>query len=137
MSKSTSTVIATILMLMITIAIAGLAYFYMSGTLTSITSHFVEIISFNKGAVLVRNIGTNPISKDSIRVLVEGEEASFKLDKDQIDAGGIATLTILDTYKYDGRNIMAIIPGVKFIGDFGKNLPEGAANWLFKVGKSG
>lgn len=136
MSKSLSTVIATILMVFITISLVGVTYLYISGILTGITSQVLEVISFNKGSIFVRNTGTDSISKDNIRVLVEGEEVSIKSDKDPIQPSDTATLTILDAYKYDGVNMVIVIPGTRFTGDFGKNWPEGIANWLFKVGKS-
>lgn len=63
--KGVSAVIATILMLVITIALAGLAYSYMSGILTQQMSVVLKIdggatqCSGNTIAVYVKNDGTN------------------------------------------------------------------------------
>ena len=65
--KGVSTVIATILMLMITIALAGMAYMYISGVFTPMTQG-IEIADAyceegpDTAVFVVRNIGTQPIS---------------------------------------------------------------------------
>lgn len=60
--KGISTVIATILMLMITIALAGTAYLYISGTFTQQTAVVIElqdaICAGDPIAVTVMNAGT-------------------------------------------------------------------------------
>ena len=60
--KGISTVIATILMLMITIALAGTAYLYISGTFTQQTAVVLEILdatcSGDPISVTVQNSGT-------------------------------------------------------------------------------
>jgi len=62
-SKGISTVIATILVLTITIALAGTAYLYISGVFTSkVVTSFSIIDSFND-SVTIRNSGTEPITK--------------------------------------------------------------------------
>jgi len=70
--KGVSAVIATILMLMITIALAGLAYLYISGIFTAKTGIVIE---FDETAtsctgttvtVYVRNTGTIPVTTDKI-----------------------------------------------------------------------
>ena len=64
--KGVSTIIATILMLMITIALAGMAYVYITGVFTTQTQG-IEIADSYCGAsgavtFLVRNLGTTDIS---------------------------------------------------------------------------
>jgi len=64
--KGISAVIATILMLVITIALAGTAYMYISGIFTTQTQG-VEIIDAycspdNKTSASIRNLGTNPVT---------------------------------------------------------------------------
>jgi flagellin-like protein len=67
--KGVSAVIATILMLMITIAMAGVAYMYISGIFTSKTGTVVDIdetatsCSGTTITVFVRNTGTIAFSK--------------------------------------------------------------------------
>jgi len=64
--KGISTVIATILMLMITIALAGTAYLYISGVFTQQTQGLEIVDAFcvgGKDAVItIRNVGTTDIS---------------------------------------------------------------------------
>ncbi|MEM7824981.1 MAG: archaellin/type IV pilin N-terminal domain-containing protein [Candidatus Aenigmatarchaeota archaeon] len=64
--KGISAIIATILMLMITIALAGTAYMYMSGMLTSniqgIEVVWADCSSDGKVSFSVKNIGTNNIT---------------------------------------------------------------------------
>ena len=71
--KGISTVIATILMLMITIALAGTAYLYISGAFTQQTQGLEVIDSFCSGGnavtITVSNVGTNAISANTIRCI--------------------------------------------------------------------
>lgn len=63
--KGVSTVIATILMLMITIALAGTAYLYISGTFATQTQGLELVDSFcsagTTAVITLRNAGTNNI----------------------------------------------------------------------------
>ena len=74
--KGVSAVIATILMLMITIAMAGLAYMYISGIFTSKTGIVIEIdetatsCSGTAITLYVRNTGT--IKTDLSKLTVSG-----------------------------------------------------------------
>lgn len=63
--KAISTVIASILMLMIVIALGGTAYLYISGVFTSKTSSTFEISGIDRTNVMVRNIGTGALTKIS------------------------------------------------------------------------
>lgn len=71
--KGISTVIATILMLMITIALAGTAYLYISGAFTQQTQglELIDVFCTGGNAVTlsVRNLGTDSISANTIRCL--------------------------------------------------------------------
>ncbi|MBI1978779.1 MAG: hypothetical protein HYS62_01805 [Candidatus Aenigmarchaeota archaeon] len=64
--KAISTVIATILMLMITIALAGTAYLYISGSFTTQTQGLEVVDAFCNNRVNAtisfRNIGTNAVT---------------------------------------------------------------------------
>ena len=63
--KGISAVIATILMLVITIALAGTAYFYISGIFTTQTQGIEVADAFcnsnNQTTFVIRNLGTNPV----------------------------------------------------------------------------
>ncbi len=63
--KGISTVIATILMLMITLALAGTAYLYISGSFTQQIQGLELVDSFCTGTsvtIVLRNVGTDTIS---------------------------------------------------------------------------
>ncbi|MEM7821374.1 MAG: archaellin/type IV pilin N-terminal domain-containing protein [Candidatus Aenigmatarchaeota archaeon] len=65
MEKGVSAVIATILMLVITIALAGMAYMYISGVFTGATQGIEIVDSYCTGGIvtiMIRNIGTSDIS---------------------------------------------------------------------------
>ncbi len=78
--KGISTVIATILMLMMTIALAGMAYMYISGIFTSRTGTIVEVdetATYCSGSPLtayiyVRNIGTISFDRNKMKIGKEG-----------------------------------------------------------------
>ena len=63
MVKGISSVIATLLMLVITISLVGFAYTYISGTLTSKTSTAFSVVDALNDMVILRNDGTDPITK--------------------------------------------------------------------------
>jgi hypothetical protein len=141
MEKGISTIVATLLMLIITIAIAGTAWTFISAVFTSKTAQILEFVDFQNGEIIVRNSGTAEIPVANIKVYVSGspeQEAAIKSDKDPIPPGQIATLTILDAYNYNGKkNIRVITPGSAFriTGNFGNNYPEGSSTWYAKIGK--
>jgi flagellin-like protein len=70
--KGISTVVATLLMLIITIALAGLAYSYISGIFTARTAVVLAIAgadcnpTTNNITVTLRNDGTSPINLSAI-----------------------------------------------------------------------
>lgn len=63
MIKAISTVIASILMLMIVIALGGTAYLYISGTFTGKTATTFEVIDAIGSTVAIRNSGTETINQ--------------------------------------------------------------------------
>lgn len=74
--KAISTVIASILMLMIVIALGGTTYLYISGTFTSKTATAFEIIDEVNGTVTIRNSGTETITSFS-SVTLDGNPVSI------------------------------------------------------------
>ena len=139
--KTISDVISSILMLVITIGLIGLAYSYITGVFSSKVSYVLEFVSFSKGEIIVRNSGTDAIPVSSIQVFVSGspeEKVRIKSDKDPIPPGQTATLTILDSYKFSGtKKITVSAPGttLRIVGDFGVNDPTGDSTWYAKVGR--
>ena len=107
--KGVSTVIATILMLMITIALAGMAYMYISGIFSPMTQG-IEIADAyclengqtaataecaappcDQAVFVIRNIGTNPITlPDGITITQTSPAADT--DTSDGDWGGVTSL---------------------------------------------
>ncbi|MEM5807595.1 MAG: archaellin/type IV pilin N-terminal domain-containing protein [Candidatus Aenigmatarchaeota archaeon] len=109
--RGISTVIATILMLMITIALAGTAYLYISGAFTQQLQGIEAVDQFCAGGtqarITLRNLGTNALtyvngsctgtgntrSCGSISVTrTDGGMPSLSGDKPTIEPGTTATL---------------------------------------------
>ncbi|MEM7824702.1 MAG: LamG-like jellyroll fold domain-containing protein [Candidatus Aenigmatarchaeota archaeon] len=87
MPKAISTVIASVLMLMIVIALAGTAYLYISGTFTSKTATTFEIIESVNDTVTIRNSGTEAITYFS-SLTIDGAPAVYLLLKDDVSLVG-------------------------------------------------
>jgi hypothetical protein len=139
MPKAISSIIGGILMLVITIGIAGLAYGFIYGLFTSRTAVILTYVDFHNGDLIVRNDGTSSVAVKDVAVYASNYRVSIKSDKDPIPAGGIATLTILDSYYFSERQeIRVTAPGgnsFSITGDFGKNDPLGESTWYAKIGK--
>lgn len=74
MKKGISTIIATILLLIITIALTGTAYMFISGMLTSKISKSISIMSGSCNAsnyitLVISNDGTNTIQENELKIL--------------------------------------------------------------------
>ncbi|MCD6477251.1 MAG: hypothetical protein J7K26_03805 [Candidatus Aenigmarchaeota archaeon] len=119
--KAVSAVIAVVLILMITVALAAAAYVWFSDVFGSITKGVgkaaegvsekiatdfdIEVATYNsdKGqiSVTIRNIGTTDIDLTKIAMYIDGEITDFNLPVDEeteekitsIRAGEVATLT--------------------------------------------
>ena len=81
--KAVSTVIATLLMLIITIALAGVAYTYISGVFTARTAVALSVEdafcdpNLNKIYVVVRNDGTTDATNVNVTVAGVGSLTSY------------------------------------------------------------
>ena len=77
--KGISAIIATLLILVITLGLAGLAYTYISRIFTSRTATLSLVDAYcygDKATVIIRNEGTTPISKDSVRLIAVNENCN-------------------------------------------------------------
>jgi len=103
--KGVSTVIATILMLMITIALAGVAYLYISGIMTGTASQQIKILDVTctqtdegKAQYLVSIRNLDP------RVTINSTEVKFFVDGKLISSDAVSMNDILP-----GRVVQAIV----------------------------
>lgn len=78
--KGISAVVATILLLLITIGLAATAYFYVSGLLTGKTAKVISLAdatcSGGTITIVLSNDGTESIADSEIRVLVDNTDQS-------------------------------------------------------------
>ena len=139
--KGVSDIISSLLIIVITLGIIGFSYSYISGIFTSKTAYVLTYVASNYGEIIVRNDGTQPLPASQIQAFVRGspeEKVRIKSDKDIIPPGQIATITILDSYKFSGtKTVTLIAPGntLRINVDFGSNFPVGDSTWYAKVGR--
>jgi len=96
--KGIATIIATILLLMITIALAGTAYLFVSGMLTGKTSKFISLLEVsctsNNITIVVSNDGTSSItntaSSKELRIFVDNVDRTSVFN----ETGGTNSYTI-------------------------------------------
>lgn len=93
--KGISAVIATIMMLVITIALAGMAYMFISQSFTSQTGRVVEIDSgatYCSGTAIdvwIKNIGTADFTADKVNIYKQGGTPTT-CGSGTVTAGGVA-----------------------------------------------
>ncbi len=118
--RGVSEVIAIILILMITISLAGLAYMFMSTTMSDVTSSAGSTVdtttssmmtSFNiesvdVAKVYIRNTGQNALT--SLSVYVNNEPATYNVTT-PIAAGSVGTITIY-SFIPDGATVKVTSP---------------------------
>jgi flagellin-like protein len=75
--KGISTIIATIILVVITISLTGTAYLFFSGTLGGLTSGTISLIDAEGYMVTIQNSGTSSINANDIRIFVNGEQAEI------------------------------------------------------------
>ncbi|MEM5879168.1 MAG: hypothetical protein QXU74_01610 [Candidatus Aenigmatarchaeota archaeon] len=100
--KGISTVIATLLMLMITIGLAGMAYMYIRGVFTGITSKTITIVDVGcvpgtSYYVVVKNLDSSLTITPSTDLIVRVDNAvatTITWNPTSITPGGISSGTI-------------------------------------------
>ena len=96
--KGVSAVIATILMLIITIALAGTAYMYISGVFSTSTMAISVVDSYcssNTATLVVRNQGTTDMAAASLTITSINEACGTDPVAAAISAGNTTTFTAL------------------------------------------
>lgn len=134
MRKGISAIIATILMLIIIIALAGSAYMFISGVFTARVAQVLELIDFYNGEILIRNSGTAVVKIESIKVYVDDNPTPFYLESD-IEPGAVGSLKILGSGWSGTHHVRVVGPTnvISFIGNFGD--PAVLANKNYHAGK--
>ena len=114
--KGVSAVIATIMMLAITIALAGMAYMFISGSFTAQTGKLVEIdagatyCSGNTVYMYIKDIGTTDFTADKVNIFKQGQNpAACSSTADNVRAGGASVnCTSYTTGISAGANTMVV-----------------------------
>lgn len=122
--KGVSTVIATLMMLIITISLAGLAYTYLTGTFSGLTGKGVELISANCVAgsttytLILKSLDQNAaIQSSEVTVLVNNQLAN-KVSSPTLPAGGAPqTWTVTAT----SAPTAGSVNNVKIVGPSGES----------------
>jgi flagellin-like protein len=140
-TKAISSIIATVLMLMIVIALGGTAYFFVSGTFSGKTAESFTIIDVYNDTIIISNAGTETIS--SITATMDGSPAPIAVTP---NIGGLvgywsfndgAGLIATDT---SGSANHGVITGAEWVdGKYGKALEfvNTEGDWVQIVGDVG
>jgi flagellin-like protein len=107
--KGVSAIIATILLLMITIGLAGSAYVFISGMLTGKTRSAFEILDSSDYLLIVKNIGTEPI--DKFTAVVDNKNVDVSIKEGSIPVNGVGTV-ILEDINLGTHNLMINTPSM-------------------------
>ncbi len=106
MGKGVSTIIAVIIMLLITIALAGLAYMIITGLLTTHTGKFIELFgdivcrSGTPGTytISIKNAGSEVINVNELSIFIGGTGSAYlktcTWTNTTLSPGGTTTCTI-------------------------------------------
>ncbi|MEM5829443.1 MAG: archaellin/type IV pilin N-terminal domain-containing protein [Candidatus Aenigmatarchaeota archaeon] len=118
--KGVSTVIATLLMLLISIALAGVAYSYFSSLVVTGTQGIELVDNYCNGThafIVIKNIGTNPIPENEIyctQIAPSGD--SCTISTPPINPGEI--YTIIDACSGQGSRSCRYRVGAKTGGKY-------------------
>ena len=91
--KGISGIIATILLVLIAIALVGTAYVFFSGMIGGRTAKPISIAASDGNTIVVSNDGTEAISSGEIKIFVNGKEATV-LNPQMIQSHGSVALKI-------------------------------------------
>ncbi|MBI4020243.1 MAG: LamG domain-containing protein [Candidatus Aenigmarchaeota archaeon] len=134
--KGITPIIAIIILLLVTIAMAGAAYTYISAYNTGLTSKVIQVQDSFGNTVVISNIGNQPISSDEIFVSVNGDQGIFTTTQ-TILPGQSASLVIQSYSNQANVEVRVRGPGggtngVSFITNLqpaGDTLPAVALNY--------
>jgi hypothetical protein len=92
--KGISTIIASIVLVVITIGLISTAYLFVGGVLTGSISKIISLSYAKNHKIIIRNEGTEKISPDDIKINVDGKEAEI-LNPKEIEPKDTATLRFI------------------------------------------
>lgn len=127
--KGISAVIATILLLLVTISIMGFVYIYLSGTVTTLGAKTEEEIKaeaakYSKGIwfenaagtqVVIRNLGSQNINTSEVNVYINNVLKTCTWSPETISPNSIATCTLAESCS--GKGVKASGPANEITRD--------------------
>ncbi|MBI4175784.1 MAG: LamG domain-containing protein [Candidatus Aenigmarchaeota archaeon] len=108
--KGITPIVSIVILLLITIAVAGAAYTYINIYSTSLTSQVIQIQDTFGNTVIIQNVGSLPVDSDDIQVTVDGAPTTFTTSQ-IIQPGQSASLTIVSLSVNDDAEINIKGPG--------------------------
>ncbi len=143
--RGVSEVIAIILILMITISLAGLAYMFMSPTMSDVTSSAASTVDMTTSSMLtsftiesidiakvyVRNTGQSALT--SLSVYVNDEPAIYNVTPSSISAGTVGTITIY-SFIPDGSTVKVTSSSGFSTSKIARPCEKASACWKFDEG---
>ena len=113
MRKAITPVISIIILLLITISLAGTGWTYMSGYYEAMTAKTIKLVegSARGNEIMILNIGTSEIDQSDLRVLVGGKDSEI-LEMDPVTVGPKKSARLTFEFSGLGRTEVRIIgPG--------------------------
>jgi len=99
--KGVSSAIAAVIIATISVALVGTTYFFSKGMIESATAETFELIDMFGNKIIIKNAGTQPISK--LKILIDGNEVENTIEGGSIEPGKIGTIVL--------TNLEGIQPG--------------------------
>ena len=112
--KGISAIVATILLLLITVGLAGTAYFYITNLLARSTSKAISVLNVgcDQGTITIvlANDGTDTIQDSEIRVLVDNQERSTNFDFGTITVRNTTVASHAGSYTSGSHTLLVTSP---------------------------
>jgi flagellin-like protein len=113
--KAISTIIATILLLLITVSLAGSAYVFLGGALTGKTSKMISLLDAQCNGtaitIVISNDGTDTVKSNELKILINnkavgnfGQDLNPRESKVNITTNGTGSANIL----VKGSNVLMV-----------------------------
>jgi len=99
--KGISSAVAAVIIATISVALVGTTYFFSRGMIESATAETFELIDMFGNKIIIKNAGTQPISK--LKILIDGNEVENAIEGGGIEPGKIGTIVL--------TNLEGIQPG--------------------------
>jgi len=111
--KGISSVIATLLLVVITIGLAGTAYFFVSNLAERSTSSNFQVLDISGNQIIISNLGTKPITQNDLKIVIDNNPvSSFTIEGGSIDAGKTGIVTFQASLSEGMHRIIVINKGV-------------------------